>query len=407
MNCNCFIITLMSLSSLFLSGCGGPTAEQDWAQINAFLKQPGASSSHELENAINRRSQEPPTSLTSAQHMLLAACFERFDRLQDALDQLQFVTDTAAEAADARLSEGQIFYFKLSDAVKSEKAFRQALQLNPNQVQAWGRLAMLYELRNQIVERDQCFVALDALSALDREQLLLWTCNRRPDSLAHEKNTMLQAFLKTDPRDDVTRLALIDDLRSRGQFEDALALVQSPESHFDSNFKNLLVAEINFDQGQLQDAQLLLDPLNPTRFLGKEQRRFLSARARIDLITRKYQEVVSNLCQMLESEPLDRLSNQMMIQVLHFQMKPADAAVFEARLKLIDQLEDLGQKARATLHREDAQWTNAIVKTAKELGRLELARAWLRTLLAKDPLNQMVQQEMYQLDQQLKSNVRR
>lgn len=404
MNCNWCIIILTSLAALFFSGCSGPTANQDWARIDAFLKQPGASPSHDLENAINRLVQKPPESLTSAQHMIMAACFERFDRPHDALNQLQFVTDSAPESAAARLSEGQILYFKMHDAEKSQKAFQQALQLNPNLTQAWARLAMLYDLRNQIKERDRCFVALDVRSALDRDQLLVWSCNRHLDSLVQEKKTMLQAFLRTDPHDDVTRLALIDDLRYQGQFEDAMNHVQSPESHFDVHFKNLLIAEIKLDQGQFQDAQLLLDPLRQLQFSGRNLVRYLSARARLDLMTKKYQEAESNLARILELEPLNRQSNQMMIQVLHFQMNNADAQSFESRLKQIDQLEDLAQKARATLHREDAQWTNAIVKIAKESGRLELARAWLRTLLAKDPLNQTVQQEMYQIDQQLKSN---
>jgi hypothetical protein len=39
-----------------------------------------------------------------------------------------------------------------------------------------------------------------------------------------------------------------------------------------------------------------------------------------------------------------------------------------------------------------------------ELGQTHLARAWLRTLLANDPLNDSLQKRIYQLDQKLKKS---
>ena len=72
----------------------------------------------------------------------------------------------------------------------------------------------------------------------------------------------------------------------------------------------------------------------------------------------------------------------------------------------MDHLEDLAQKAMATLHRDDPAWLEQVAAAAAELGRYDVARAWLRQILAKDPLNQKIQAAIFQLTERLKNAAR-
>jgi hypothetical protein len=108
----------------------------------------------------------------------------------------------------------------------------------------------------------------------------------------------------------------------------------------------------------------------------------------------------------LQLEPLNREALQLIVQQFRLQKRSSESKEFEQRLSQIDQLEDLAQKARATLHRDDSQWIASIIALSRQLGQLDIARAWLRTQLTKDPLNQSLQQEIFQLTQQMKANGR-
>lgn len=403
MNFKCGFACLIYLSSLFISGCTGHSLDADWALLDSFIKENSTTQKYNVMEAVKRLSALSPHQLKSRQRMILAACFDKLDQPQNAVEQLQYVRDSDPEAADARLSEGQLYYFKLRNAKASEKALKKAIELKPDQVQALSRLATLFDLQNRIAERNECYLKLDSLSALDRDQLLLWTCNRRPDGLIQEAGIILKEFIDSDATDVPSQVALIDDLRYRGLFQEAVSQIQSSESILDKTLQNLLSAELKLDQGRFHEAELLLKNCILSEISSDHEIRFLVATARLDFYQKRYSDAEASLRRILQREPLNRQANQQIIQVLHIQKKSKDANTYEINLKKIDKLEDMAQKARATLHQNDTDWVNSIIKLTKDLKRFDLARAWLRTRLANDPLNHSIQQEIYQISQIIES----
>jgi hypothetical protein len=93
-----------------------------------------------------------------------------------------------------------------------------------------------------------------------------------------------------------------------------------------------------------------------------------------------------------------------MVQVQRFQKQPELARKYESQLNQIDRLEDLAQKSTASLYRDDKLWLEKIADIAAQSGRDQVAMAWLRQILIKDPLNSEIQKKIYQLGQRLKEN---
>ena len=122
------------------------------------------------------------------------------------------------------------------------------------------------------------------------------------------------------------------------------------------------------------------------------------------MISRKsYQRAESDLNQALKNKPLDREINQLIVQVQRFQKQPELARKYESQLNQIDRLEDLAQKSTASLYRDDKLWLEKIADIAAQSGRDQVAMAWLRQILVKDPLNSEIQKKIYQIGERLKA----
>lgn len=387
------------------SGCAPYDPAKDWILLTDFASQKPVDDQKAVSLALQRlHGQDHSDSLTTRQRMILAAAYDRLDQPEKAIEQLAKVKDDSAESADARLSEGQIYFYKLRMAKPAEKSLLRSIELDAGKAQAWSRLASLYEVQNRLTERNRCFLKLDDLSALDRDQLLLWTCNRPPDGLIQEKQKALTEFLANDGSDNHSRLALADELRRKGDYDLSLKVLSDPESAITEPLRTLLVAELAFDRGDREKAILQLKNLEFEKLDQDQKIRYFMLGARWNFHLRKFNEMESLLKSALELDPLNREALQLIVQQFRLQKRSSESKEFEQRLRQIDQLEDLAQKARATLHRDDSQWIASIIALSRQLGQLDIARAWLRTQLTKDPLNQSLQQEIFQLSQQMKAN---
>jgi tetratricopeptide (TPR) repeat protein len=239
--------------------------------------------------------------------------------------------------------------------------------------------------------------------------LIHWTCNRRPDAAIREIGELLEAFVKADPIDSISTQALADHLRLKGDFENASKLISKVlENHSDNATLvscQILSAEIAWDRGDLIITEKTLGEMKfDVKYDPTLQSRFYRISSLTQISRKNYQRAESDLILALKNKPLDREINQLMVQVQRFQKQSELARKYESQLNQIDRLEDLAQKSTASLYRDDKLWLEKIAEIAAQSGRDQVAMAWLRQILIKDPLNSEIQKKIYQLGQRLKEN---
>src|SRR5262245_62088535 len=105
--------------------------------------------------------------------MLRARIAEAQGHLAEALDQLRPIPDSDPIAAQAWLKAGQIELAR-HQARAAEAAYRHALALNPDQIQAHRELAYLYAVQRRKAECDAEFRALVRLMPLDYTLAFAW-----------------------------------------------------------------------------------------------------------------------------------------------------------------------------------------------------------------------------------------
>ena len=392
----------------YLSGCGQPSTPQlDRDILDKYLKQTNSASKEVANAAVIRILKEDSVKISSIDRIQLAAFFDKINDINQALKQLEIVGDDDKFAALARLNEGRIHFFRTRFAKKAETSLKKSAQLDPTSPAPLTLLASIYDIQNRFKERNDCYIKIDELSAMTRDQLIHWTCDRRPDASLREIAILLDAFVKADPTDTFSLLALVDEFRNRGEFDKANKSIEIilKINLTDSELikARLSLAETEWDRGNFFEAEKQINQI----LLGHEKDSLESFRyyrllSLIQAEAKNYKLAERNLIQAISYKPLDREVNQLMVLVQRLQKKIESVLPYELRLSQIDRLEDLSQKSIATLHRDDPTWLINIAEIANIIGRHDIARAWFRQVLVKDPLNPEIQKRIFQLDQFLK-----
>ena len=405
-------IALIFFSAIFLqlSGCGALSDPKlDRETLNNFLKPVNAIDLKTAESAVNRLLIQDKEGLSSSDRLQIAAYFDKIDDPNRAIEHLKKIHDDDKLASLARLNEGRLHFIRTRLATKAEEALKKSVAIDPNRTDSWALLASIYDIQNRLQERDQCYAKLDELSSLNRDQLIHWTCRRRPDAAIREIGELLGAFVKADPTDSISVLALADHLRLQGDFESASRLTEKVvENQSDNTIlisSQILNAEIAWDSGDLSLTEKIVGEAKVKMDLKYEptlQSRLYRISSLIQISRKNYQRAESDLNQALKNKPLDREINQLMVQVQRFQKQPDLARKYESQLNQIDRLEDLAQKSTASLYRDDKLWIEKIADIAAQSGRDQVAMAWLRQILVKDPLNSEIQKKIYQIGERLK-----
>lgn len=390
-------------------GCGSAASpENDRNTLANFLKVPAQSPVKAATEAATRLVKLPAEQLNSNTRLLLATFFDLQNQPTEALAQLAIVKEADPLAAQARLGEGRLHLGKTRLAARAEESLKTALACDPKNIPALVEISNLYDIQGRIDERNQIYLKIDELSALGRDSLLLWTSSRRPDAVERERSQIIRLFHKADATDRHSALALVNQLKRQGDLDEAEAVVKRylpPQRTAGSTTAfQILNAEIELDRGEVQKSLSILNQIKPddlnTLALTLSYKKTLG---RIQFQLKDYDKAENSLKKALAIDANDRESLQLYIQLERLQKRASEAAPFEARLAKIDRLEDLAQKAMASLHRDDAAWLEQVANTAGDLGRYDVARAWLRQILSKEPLNQKIQEAIFRLNEQLKS----
>jgi len=389
-------------------GCGfQPDPQADRRTLADFLNAPARSSADAAALAAGRLAALPQEQLTPADRLQLANFFDLQNQPEQAIGQLQKIPDQDKNAAQARLGEGRLHLARTRRAALAELQLKKAVELAPNNALGWAQLSNLYDIQNRIELRNACYLKLDELSGLNRDQLLLWTSDRRPDAVQRDIGRILQLFVNADPADTISALALGEDRRRRGELDAAGNAINPFTADLNSPAFAILESEIMMDQGDAAKAQTVLNQIKPADIKQNDiLLKYHRQMGRVQFGLKQWANAEESLKNAVANHQHDRESYQLLIQILKLQKRPADAAVYETQLKRMDHLEDLAQKAMATLHRDDPAWLEQVAAAAAELGRFDVARAWLRQILARDPLNQKIQAAIFQMTERLKNAAR-
>jgi tetratricopeptide (TPR) repeat protein len=236
----------------------GGTAVLAWPRTDPIVLLMRATSNFDMgrferaEALLAERSrQTPPISLDWFLRARIAEARHNFDA---ALAFLRMIPDSDPYAGQAWLLTGQI-ELNRDHARTAEAALRRAVALNPDQAVAHRELAYIYAVQHRLGECDGEFRTLAGLVDLDYQRLFVWCQNGCDIWNPDEAGARLERFLRSDPDDRASRLALALSYQRAGKDELAEKLLAPlPDSDVDVR---VLRAEIALDRNDVATALAL------------------------------------------------------------------------------------------------------------------------------------------------------
>jgi tetratricopeptide (TPR) repeat protein len=294
-----------------------------------------------------------------------------------ALADLAHVPDTDRLGALARYSEGYLLFHSLHRAPAAERALRRAIQLDPRSVPARRELSYLYYILSMQREYAEQFRVLEALGQVTFDDVYHACILLRRGDETRQIVQELNEFLRVDPSDRRTRLALAVELRrlDRGaEAQHVLAALPASDTRAQS-----LRAELALDRGDLETARQIVtagpahDPdLAPLR-------------GRLALAGRDAQTALHEYRTALAAYPGRREVLSGLGRALRLAGDPHAAAPYLKAAAEYDQLELLMQNLVAPRAAADARLLFKLGAACEALQRYPEARAWFRLSYSAHP----------------------
>ena len=182
----------------------------------------------------------------------LATSEGRFD---EAIAALNRIPDDHAIAAQARLLAGRIERQRRR-LRKAEAAFRRAIAIKPGLIEAHKELIYILGIQSRRREVDAEFHELARLTQLTHHDLFTWSLTHfthwNPDIVAD-----LDGFIKADPEDRYSRLAVVELLLDRPEVESYIERILEPLPNTDADALALRI-NLAFNLGRFDQAEKLL-----------------------------------------------------------------------------------------------------------------------------------------------------
>jgi tetratricopeptide (TPR) repeat protein len=325
---------------------------------------------------------------TTSDRLMRADVARTRDRLDEALAELDQIPDDDPKAPVSWLMRGQI-EIRRQRLRPAEAALRRVLERFPDQVQARRELIFIVGQQMRRGELIGQVETLARLVPLTYDDVWLWCM--APDLLGwvpEENIGVLEAFLKADPADRWTRLALADQFRRMSRYDDAEAtLAPLPDTDLDAR---VIRARLAFDRGDLDTAERLVKEGPST------QSDLARLRGRLALARRDAPAAIAAYRAAEAADPGHRETAYGLGQALRLTGNPeADHWLETARQ--LDELGSLLERAGTPPGRADADLPRRLGAAYEALGRLPQARAWYRLAIARDPLDTEAQQALHRL----------
>jgi tetratricopeptide (TPR) repeat protein len=377
-------VLLAGLAGLAIRASRGPgSPDRIWEDAQASLR---AERIGEAQVALDRLERlRPPTPLD---RMLRAQVALAEGRLEAALEALASVPDDHPIAAQARLMAGQV-ELRRNRARVAERWFREAIHLDPNLVQARRELIYIlgYQLRR--AELDAQFEAIAAVADLPFENVFHWgllhTAQWEPASAIEG----LRRFIEADPEDRWSRLALAENYRRSGLYQEASDLLEPLPATDPEALANRVM--VLLDRHQEQEAERLLAQAPDDSAL------LCRLKGRVALAHRDGPAAAGHFGRAERLDPGNRDAIFGLINALTLIGDERAGEPLRARARRIDELNSLMERAAAPGSRSNIALLRDLGAACAALGRLPEARAWYKLALAVEPLDGESQRALYRL----------
>jgi predicted Zn-dependent protease len=365
-----------------------PRASSDpdavWQQAEAALRAAQIDRAEQLLARLTRL--RPPTPFDWMLRAQIALARNRSDEAVSHLDQIPASHELAASA---QLMAGQA-ELRRDRAREAEKHLLAAIRLNPKLVQAHRELIYLYGVQLRRRALNEQFTALSELTPLTFENVWHWCLVRNTVWEPRENSEIMARFLKADPNDRESRIALVDLLRLLGRREEA----EKTLSFLEPSDPAVRVARVKLalDRGDGQAAEALLadgpvdDPV-----LALLRGRFALAHGDGPAAVRHFRKAY-------DADPDNR---DAVVGLANALTKTGDhkaAAPFLAEARQFDILSTLMQRAALADAKKDPKLLRGLGAACEAVHRLPEARAWFKLAIALDPLDSEAQQALYRLE---------
>jgi tetratricopeptide (TPR) repeat protein len=315
-------------------------------------------------------------------------------RDDDCLAELAQLADSHPMAPQARLLAGQV-ELRRHQAVKAERLFREAIRLDPTLVKAHRELIYIlgYQLRREDLWTE--FKKLSELTELTFDNVFHWclmrTAQWEPGSAIEE----LIQFIQAEPEDRWSRLAMAENYRRMGAFDDAEAAIEPlPDTDPEALAIRVMLA---LDRHQEEKAEQLLGS-GPADYPTLARLRGRQALARRDAPT-----AVRHLRIAYADSPDNRETIFALINALLLMGQTGAAAPLQERATKLDLLNTLIQRVALPQGRTNVGLLRELGEACEALDRDPEARAWYKQAIALDPLDPSSQQALFHIDAKLKS----
>jgi tetratricopeptide (TPR) repeat protein len=336
----------------------------------------------------------PPTGLDE---LLRGEVAVAGDHIDDALAHFGSIPDSDPMASRAWLRRAQLERGRHRIRV-AEEALLHALKLDPSLVQARRELIYIYGMQLRRREFREQFSALADLIPLTFSDVFTWCLMGNVIWEAREVSADLAEFVRADPTDRASRLALVETLLQLRQLDEAASVLSVlPDSDPDAR---AVRARMAIDRGDDEATEKLLAD-------GPVDHPVLARlRGQLAYIRKDWKEAVHHLRLSYAAEPDNRNTLFMLGSSLRElgdvegSKRYLEAAANQDRLNGLFQIAATFKTQRIKFVKPEVLHELAVACEAANL--IPEARAWYHLALGVDPVDRVAQQGLFRLNQQAK-----
>jgi tetratricopeptide (TPR) repeat protein len=310
----------------------------------------------------------------------------RFDQALAAIGQ---IPDDHRIAAQAYLLAGRIERQRRR-LRKAEAAFRHALAIQPALIDAHNELIYILGIQSRRREVDAEFRALARLKPLSHHDLFTWALTHfthwNPDIVAD-----LDGFIKADPDDRYSRLAVVELVLDRPETESYIDRILEPLPNSDLDALALRIT-LAFVLGQTERAEKLLSLAE-----GKKHPRIARIRGEIALRRHNLDAAISHFSEAQSAEPYDRASPMKLAQALELKGDKDAADVILERVKRLNRVYNLIIRVKSPKRENEITDLAELGKACEDASLCDEARGWYSLAISIDPLDREAQRGLFRL----------
>jgi tetratricopeptide (TPR) repeat protein len=360
-----------------------PDPERIWREAEANIQ---AGRSGQALSGL--RLLESLRAATPEDWLLRAQVLSALGRDNESLEALHHVPDDHPLAAQAWFMSGRLER-QNHRLRRAEAAFRRAIELEPGLVKARKELVYLFGMQLRRREVDAEFKALSRLTPLSHHDLFTWGLTHftvwGPD-IADD----LESFIKADPGDRFSRLALATLLVDAPDMESRVERTLEPLSHTDLEATALRI-ELKLNHGHIDEAIAMLKSA-PGGRTGLAR-----LRGRVALMSGDHAAAIHHFQGALSEEPYDRVSLTELGKALLLSGDKTAAQGYLTRARRLDDVYNLINQVRKPSQENQAPDLTQLGRMCEAASLLDEARGWYVLAISRDPLDAEAQQALRRL----------